>query len=171
MGGYDRMGGERGNLCVEGAITFPVLILLLFGTVDIGALVERYFTLSRIVYEGARYGASLSGLGPGSFERRCALGKTPGNSSFPCSTVIDSYHARLQEKVTLLLSSQGFSGIERSRIRTEFVGKVNSGSSIQPETNLVRVTIEIPVPLITSLFAQELTLSSSSTAPYLYRLQ
>jgi Flp pilus assembly protein TadG len=53
-------GGERGNVSVEGALAFPVLVALIFGLIDFGFAVQ-----ARIALEGAaRSGAQAALLAP-----------------------------------------------------------------------------------------------------------
>ncbi len=52
---------------MESAIIIPVFILLTFAVFDIARWYNLHHQISRIAYEGARYGASISGLKPHSF--------------------------------------------------------------------------------------------------------
>jgi Flp pilus assembly protein TadG len=54
---------QRGLAMVEFAITAPVLLLLMFGTVEFGRFMIEYSTLSDAVRDAARYvaGAALNG--------------------------------------------------------------------------------------------------------------
>lgn len=47
--------GERGQSLVEFALTLPILLLLLLGTVDLGLGFKTYITLSNASREGARW--------------------------------------------------------------------------------------------------------------------
>ncbi len=49
----------RGQSLVELAITLPVLLLLLFGTIDLGRAFFDYVQMRNGAFEGARYGARL----------------------------------------------------------------------------------------------------------------
>jgi Flp pilus assembly protein TadG len=50
---------ERGGLAVEFAFTLPLLIAILFGTIDVGRLVMSQCMLSYAVSAGARSGAAF----------------------------------------------------------------------------------------------------------------
>jgi Flp pilus assembly protein TadG len=54
---------ERGATLVEAALVFPVLILIIMGTLEIGLAFKDYLTVSYISREGARLGA-LAGDDP-----------------------------------------------------------------------------------------------------------
>jgi Flp pilus assembly protein TadG len=47
----------RGQAMVEFALVFPVLLLLIFGLIDIGRLVYTHNALSEAAREGARFGS------------------------------------------------------------------------------------------------------------------
>lgn len=51
---------ERGASAVEAAIIFPVLILLLFGIIEVTLLLRDYVSLGFLVREGARTGTQLA---------------------------------------------------------------------------------------------------------------
>src|ERR1044071_133839 len=46
---------EKGNATVELAIVFPILVLLLGGTAELGRLFYTYTTLAKATKTGARY--------------------------------------------------------------------------------------------------------------------
>jgi hypothetical protein len=54
---------ERGATLVEAALVFPILILIIMGTMEIGLAFKDYLTVSYISREGARLGA-LAGDDP-----------------------------------------------------------------------------------------------------------
>lgn len=60
---------ERGATLVEAALVFPILILIVLGTLEIGLAFKDYLTVSYISREGARIGA-LAGDDP---EADCAI--------------------------------------------------------------------------------------------------
>jgi hypothetical protein len=49
---------EKGSVLLESAIALPVLVLLTVAMVDLSSMMQEYFTLTRVTYEGARFGAS-----------------------------------------------------------------------------------------------------------------
>ena len=56
------ISSERGAAIVEGAAVLPFLVMMILATYDLGGALNQYLTLTRIVYEGARYAATLPGL-------------------------------------------------------------------------------------------------------------
>ncbi len=58
-----RRAKERGATLVEAALVFPILILIIMGTLEIGLAFKDYLTVSYISREGARLGA-LAGDDP-----------------------------------------------------------------------------------------------------------
>jgi len=66
---------ERGASLVEASLVFPILILLVMGTLEIGLAFKDYLTVSYISREGARLGA-LAGDDP---EADCAILEGIGN--------------------------------------------------------------------------------------------
>jgi hypothetical protein len=55
-----RFRGQRSQALIEFALVSPVLLLLLFGTIDIGRAVLYYDTLNHAAREGARVAARAS---------------------------------------------------------------------------------------------------------------
>ena len=49
------LGSSRGTTMVEFALIVPVLLLLLFGILDLGRALNAYVTMSNASREGARY--------------------------------------------------------------------------------------------------------------------
>jgi Flp pilus assembly protein TadG len=54
---YPRAERERGSVLVEAAFVFPVLVLLLFGTIDMGAVYNDYISVRQATREGSRQAA------------------------------------------------------------------------------------------------------------------
>jgi hypothetical protein len=50
----DARGGDRGAVAVEAALIFPVLVLLIFGTIEFTLLLRDYVTVNSAVRSGAR---------------------------------------------------------------------------------------------------------------------
>ncbi|HSO49899.1 MAG TPA: TadE/TadG family type IV pilus assembly protein [Acidimicrobiia bacterium] len=63
QGRVSRRRRERGASLVEAALVFPILILIVMGTMEIGLAFKDYLTVSYISREGARLGA-LAGDDP-----------------------------------------------------------------------------------------------------------
>ena len=67
---------EKGSAMVELSISLPVLLLLMFGVVELSGFMLNHFKASRVAYEGARYlstSAGLSGSGADVNERMAKL--------------------------------------------------------------------------------------------------
>lgn len=54
-----RVAGEAGATLVEFAMVFPLLAMLLFGTLTGGIVLDRKMTLTHATREAARYGATV----------------------------------------------------------------------------------------------------------------
>lgn len=169
MSWWKRKNCERGTLALEGAITFPVLAILLFGTVDIGIALERYFALSRVCYEGARAGAALAGLKEGTFNRKCTPSLNP--SPYICEANPDMIHQELHAKITSLATMHGFTDLNHLDITTEYSPQIVSGGSIASDSNFVKVSMRIPVsmPFFTYMRLTDVHIRTEAVAPYLYR--
>ena len=53
---------QRGSFLTEMTLVLPFLFVLLIGTIDLSIGMLTYLRVSRVAYEAARYGASLSGI-------------------------------------------------------------------------------------------------------------
>jgi Flp pilus assembly protein TadG len=53
---------EKGVAMLEFTIVAPLMVLMIVATYDLGNALNQYLVLSRVVYEGARYAATLPGL-------------------------------------------------------------------------------------------------------------
>ncbi|MDQ2943585.1 MAG: pilus assembly protein [Candidatus Dormibacteraeota bacterium] len=69
-GGPNR--AARGQSLVELAVALPILILLLFGIIDFGAVFNSYLEVRSTSREGARLAAVDNGCFPGSYEAATA---------------------------------------------------------------------------------------------------
>ena len=49
-------GSSRGQTLVEFALVLPIIVILLFGIIDFGLMLNHRITLQHAVREGARYG-------------------------------------------------------------------------------------------------------------------
>jgi hypothetical protein len=78
--------GRRGQAAVELAITIPVILLLILGMINLGALVNAQIILTQAAWEGARAGATLDiSLGEGDEQifgavERALAGLDPGQA-------------------------------------------------------------------------------------------
>ena len=55
----------RGTLSVEAAFVLPFLIFSTIISVELGRAINQYLTLTRVVYEGSRFAATIPGLTAG----------------------------------------------------------------------------------------------------------
>ncbi len=53
---------ERGSVMMEFGICLPFLLSTLFMMIDLGLALEQYSRVTRIIYEGARYGSGIAAL-------------------------------------------------------------------------------------------------------------
>lgn len=53
---------ERGAIFPELGMVVPLLMLIVFGVLDVGQGLQTYVNLTRVVYEGARIGGSIASL-------------------------------------------------------------------------------------------------------------
>jgi hypothetical protein len=53
---------DRGSFLTEMALVLPFLFILLIGTIDLSIGMLTYLRVSRVAYEAARYGSSLTGM-------------------------------------------------------------------------------------------------------------
>ncbi|GIJ50850.1 hypothetical protein Val02_77360 [Virgisporangium aliadipatigenens] len=81
-----RGGGERGAAAVELAFVLPVLLLIVFGTIDFGRLLHARITLT----EAAREGARAVALGESADAARARAVRAAGSmTSKPLPTAAD----------------------------------------------------------------------------------
>ena len=96
-----RAFSERGSVMSEGAISLSALIILMIGVFDLGSALNQQLTVSRIAYEGARYGSSLAGL------EQC----TASCSSLPL-------HGNIITRLRTLLTQSGFNPVQAQLVTT-----------------------------------------------------
>ena len=56
-----KVASERGQTLVEFALILPIIVILLFGIIDFGLMLNHRITLQHAVREGARYAAVHDG--------------------------------------------------------------------------------------------------------------
>lgn len=95
---------ERGAALLECTIILPFLVMMIAATYDLAGALNQYLTLTRIVYEGARFAATLPGLELNGVH-------TAVNQ--------DQHHNDIRKRVVNLLVKQGFNPDEFSLISTE----------------------------------------------------
>lgn len=54
--------GERGSVILETALVVPVLLILLFGLVETGGILNTYLQMVQIAHEGAKFGSRTANL-------------------------------------------------------------------------------------------------------------
>jgi TadE-like protein len=69
MNFYRRLACDKGAELVEFALVFPLLLLVMFGIMDVGLLFQRYETVTNAAREGARI-AVLPGYAKADVEAR-----------------------------------------------------------------------------------------------------
>jgi hypothetical protein len=60
--GWPTFRPEGGSVVTEAVVIIPVLLLLLMGMVDLGRFFLVHMNVSRVAYEGCRFGAAQPGL-------------------------------------------------------------------------------------------------------------
>lgn len=91
MGKWMKSRGERGQSLVEAAISFPIILLLLSGLVDLGRIYFTWVALEDAAAEGALY-LSLHPEWPTSADcadPRNAMWRVTNSSSDPGNLVVD----------------------------------------------------------------------------------
>jgi Flp pilus assembly protein TadG len=58
---FRRPGEDQGSAAVEFALVLPVLMLIVFGIIDFGRMLNARITLSQAAHEGARAAAVVDG--------------------------------------------------------------------------------------------------------------
>lgn len=74
--------GEEGAAAVELAIVLPMLLLLVFGLIDFGRMIQQQIQLTEAVREGARVGAVLGTVA----DQKAKVAKILGTSITPTYT-------------------------------------------------------------------------------------
>jgi hypothetical protein len=80
--GRPRRDGSRGQALVEFALVFPLIVLIVFGFVDVGRAVLTYNTLTNAARQGARV-AVVSQVDPASAPFRCEANRPTEDPSDP----------------------------------------------------------------------------------------
>ena len=131
---------EQGAALLECTIILPFLVMMIAATYDLAGALNQYLTLTRIVYEGARFAATLPGL---------------ELNGVHTSVNQDQHHNDIRKRVVSLLEKQGFNPAEFSVISTE-----NS------QNEWVTVSVEKPYTGQFRFF-DNLPLRVTATGPYL----
>jgi Flp pilus assembly protein TadG len=82
-GGTGRGAHERGQTLAEFGMILPVLILLIFGLIDIARMMESWVSIQEAAREGARYGVTgrIDCTGPASPDREKCIRQTVTNAT------------------------------------------------------------------------------------------
>jgi Flp pilus assembly protein TadG len=64
---------QRGDAVIEFAMLAPILLLILFGILEVGRLVDAWIVVENAAREGARVGAETVGATPGIAAQQAAL--------------------------------------------------------------------------------------------------
>lgn len=161
--------GNRGAAFIEAVLVIPVLLLLIAGMIDIGRWFNMHMAVSRIAYEGARYGASFPGLtrvnAPvGSGGGGVSASGTGGGSS---GAVVGEYaNLQLATRIIDLARAKGMNENELTVVQSARMSLPNQSQDV------VYVEIVMPFrPFFAHLVPSGDWIRVVAQAPYLYRDQ
>lgn len=143
---------DSGVALLEGAIVLPFLLTMLFATFDLGAALNQYLLLNRLVYEGTRYAATLPGLETGRF----GVTTDPSLTSYS-PYVVGSGQDKVRSRLITLIGRSGFDPSSFTLMSTE-----NSAN------NAVTVTLQKNYSPMFGFFGN-IPLKVTATGPYLSR--
>ena len=173
---------STGAALAELALAIPFLLIVLAGVVNLGVVLHLYLSLSRVSYEGARYGAIVPGLEVGDGWKRDNNGDLVLDGPDGGAVVLPG-HQQLRDRIALLLDDAKLYDTEVA-ISTELLepgdlsdsygpgGYIDtSGSCVGIFRNIVRVRAtltSIPIPFLGVGFEVP-AITVIADAPYLYR--
>jgi Flp pilus assembly protein TadG len=173
--------GQRSQALIEFALVSPVLLLLLFGIIDIGRAVFYYDTVSHAAREGARVAVRASNPLPTNTDvlnmvtsqiigapvsAPCPQG--PVTSAVPPDNSAWLYVTQVNPPVTVEASPPpNAPGGEYSAIATGSCSAVNPAGGNQP----LQVTLRFNLILITPVVAQATANRILITAAAIYRTE
>lgn len=99
---FERVCGEKGQALVEYALVLPLLLLLVFGIIDLGIAVFSYDTIANAAREGARYGI-IDPHNAAEIElrtRRLTSGLDPSRLEFRCPTCAEAEPQTVRVELT-----------------------------------------------------------------------
>ena len=144
---------QSGTSALEASLLIPVFILLIGAIVDIARWYNLHIQVSRIAYEGARYGASLNGLSE----------HNPGNEdNFSPNNYNHGVDSQIYTRIDILRESRGIPA-------DKFSSKAYRTSVPDTKGDLVKVEIQMQFEPIFSVFFWNKNVKSRARAPYLYR--
>ncbi len=143
---------------LELAIVLPVLLFLVMSIVETGRALNQYLELSHIVYEGARYGASLAGI---------ESGEVAGEAS------TNQMRQRVISRVEFLLEQAGYAE-ELTNVELAYHDPDSGEDGIAAHSITVSVDLGF-LPIFQnsggnySSALSGLSISVDATAPYLFK--
>lgn len=118
-----RNGSERGAVAVEAALLLPVLVLILFGIVEVTLLLKDSVALNYATRQGARIASASADAGPGTCETGpeappCAPANTPALAQAAADAIQRSGSAMPKDSIDYILvyraNSKGYPGANGS---------------------------------------------------------
>ena len=140
---------ERGGILIEFALVLPVILAIFTGFTDLGMMLDQRARLERAVYEAVKYGISVPGLEPVSYN------SSQPNTSYP-------RQLDLQKRLVSILAQNNFTSSAVLTSKLEPTGTGNNRSGI------LTVTVQAQVPAELPGF-KSYSLSITQSAPYLFR--
>ncbi len=131
---------EKGATFIECAIVVPFLAFMVIATYDLGGALNQYLSLTRVVYEGARYAATLPGLELGEYI------VVSGNAQ---------NQNQVRDRVVDLLRRSGFDPSTFTLVKTS-----------NDNNQWVSITVERPYESLFGFF-NNMPIKVSATGPYL----
>ena len=161
-----RKSKQIGAAFMEVAISAPVLLILLTGTVDLGRLMLSYLASTRAAYEGTRFAANIRGIPaqtPQQAVEYCTpagVGSCSGDNANPPASI-----ASVFSRVRTLLNEQK---LQTDSLITCTVTQAAQpvGGSVQPKFITTRVQVKY-TPLL-HYFFPEIHLNTHYTGPSLF---
>jgi Flp pilus assembly protein TadG len=151
-------GGRRGQALVEFAIGTLVLLMLVFGVIEIARIFLVYTTITDAARQGVRYAITHGTPPAGPTTTGTATNTDVGNMQTAVQTVVKSFLA----PGTVNINAGGLT------VTTTFPNKscagATSGSLCSGTTpgNLVQVTVSYPYDLLISYYPINVTLAGTS---------
>lgn len=140
---------EHGGILVEFALVLPVILGIFTGFMDLGMMIDQRARLERSVYEAVKYGISVPGLEPVTYN------SSQPNTSYP-------RQLDLQKRLVSILAQNNFTSSAVIKTKLEPTGTGTNRSSI------LTITVEAQVPAELPGFKTH-SLSVTQSAPYLFR--
>ncbi len=150
---------QRGVAFSEFIISVPFLMVMLFGIVNLGIGLNRYYTINRIAYEGVRYAASIPQLEVAQCATAAQLVGPPPLRA----------HSLIRDRINILLARNGISlsDLDATYLYTERVPVATLGVGFTRDQVVVR--LEVPFNTLFPFVGQLLPmLHSQVSGPYLY---